>query len=92
MTIAALRTLLKQDDYAITLMDDGTGVLMDLRQEVLLTLNDTAAVILAGIDEGATEDDIVTRVILNFEVDEAAARSDVESFLAKLEQALGMAV
>ena len=90
MTVAALRALLQQDDYTITMMNDGTGVLMDLRKETLLTLNGTAALILAGIDEGASKDEIVARVIQKYQVDEGTACTDVETFLVKLGEAVGV--
>jgi hypothetical protein len=90
MSVPALRALLQQDDYTITLLGDGTGVLTDLRKETLLALNSTAALIVAKIDDGASEDEIVAQLVQKYDTQEAVVRADVKSLLVKLAEAVGM--
>lgn len=82
---------LRHEDYSLTQMGDGSAVLLDLRQEALLTLNETGAFMLACLREGADETQIVERVLAHFEVEADTARRDVAGFLRELAEALGSA-
>lgn len=90
MSLNALAAILKQDTYTMTLMADGTGVLLDLQNESLLTFNDTGAFMFVRIKEGVSEEAIVAQVVATYQVDEATAQADVAKFIDQLKQALGL--
>jgi hypothetical protein len=50
------------------------------------TANDTGRAILSTLQAGAQEDQIIERLISEFEVDRRAAQRDVQDFLAQLRQ------
>lgn len=53
----------------------------------MITMNDTAAFLWKQLEQGATEDELVAALLAHYDgVDEAAARKDVESILARLRQ------
>ena len=89
MSVKALSALLEQDTYTMTLMADGTGVLLDLHNESLLTFNDTGAFMFNLIKKGDSEEAIVAQVVTTYQVDEATARTDVDAFIGQLKKALG---
>ncbi len=89
MRTTELAQQLKHEDYSVMQMSDGSAVLMDLRQEVLLTLNETGAFMLACLREGANATQIVERVLDQFEVEADTAQRDVAGFLHELAKALG---
>lgn len=74
----------------MTVMADGTGVLLDLRKESLLTFNATGTFIFGRLKEGDDEETIVSQVISTYAVDKATAQTDVADFIEQLQQALGL--
>ncbi len=86
--MTTLAESLKHTDCSVAHMPDGTAVLMNLRNETLLTLNGTAAFMLAGIREGLDEAGVAQRVVARYAVDEATACADVAEFAQKLAAAL----
>lgn len=90
MSVTALSNLLQQNDYSMTMMPDGSGVLMDLRHETLLTFNGSAALMLSCIQEGETEAAMVNRVVQKFAIDEETAATDVSRFVEELAEAVGL--
>jgi uncharacterized metal-binding protein YceD (DUF177 family) len=89
MTI--LSEALQRADCSITQLPDGTAVLVDFRNEALLTLNASAAFMMACLREGLDEVEVARRVTAHFVVDEASASADVQGFVRALEAALGIA-
>lgn len=53
----------------------------------MITLNDTGAFIWKQLEAGADADGIVTAILDAYDVEEARARSCVESFLRQLDEA-----
>lgn len=90
MSAKALSALLQDDSYTMAEMADGTGVLLDLRRESLLTFNDTSTFMFERIKAGDNEEAIVAKVHGKYEVDEVVARIDVSEFILQLGQALGL--
>lgn len=89
MPLEALRSLLEQDTCSMTIMADRTGVLLDLRNESLLTFNETGVFMIERIKQGDNPAAIVAQVIATYQVDEATAQADVSVFVEQLAQALG---
>jgi phosphatidylglycerophosphatase A len=90
MPVPLLSTLLQQGEYTITIMEDGTSVLMDLNNEALLTFNGTATLMLAAIEQGASSEAIVTQIIETYQIDRDTAQADVDEFIGNLTRALGL--
>ena len=90
MSIDALSKLLQQDAYSMTIMPDGSGVLMDLHQETLLTFNGSAALMLEGIKDGKAASVIIGSVVERYEVDEETAAADLSRFVEELADAMGL--
>ncbi|HET9048703.1 MAG TPA: PqqD family protein [Chiayiivirga sp.] len=89
MTI--LSEALQRADCSITHLPDGSAVLVDFRNEALLTLNDSASFMLACLREGLDEAQVARRVTAHFVVDEVTAQADVHNFARVLGTALGIA-
>lgn len=88
MCAKALAVLLEKETYTMTEMTDGTGVLLDLHNESLLTFNATGTFMFNRIKQGDDEQAIVAQVIATYHVDEATAQADVDTFIGQLKQAL----
>lgn len=88
MSIARLQAQLRSNDCAVTVLEDGTSVLLNFANETLLTLNDTGTTIVEGIRGGAAESMILQQLVDRYAVDEAAARADLAAFLPRLSRAL----
>lgn len=59
-------------------------VVLDLRTELYLSFNASGAVLWCSLAEGATNDELVQRLITGFDVDEEQARADVNEFVEEL--------
>lgn len=81
---------LQHGDYTTTILPDGSGVLLDLQHEALLSFNATGAFMLSCLIEGLGPAEIVRKVVGRFEVDEATAATDVVGFITQLADAVGM--
>ena len=90
MSVKALAALLENDTYTMTEMADGTGVLLDLHNESLLTFNATGTFMFNLIKQGESEEAIVAQVVGTYQVDESTARTDVATFINQLQDALGL--
>jgi len=63
-------------------LDDGSGVVLDVEGEKLLTMNATGMTIIQAIEDGAHSVGAIARVVTSvFEVDDAAADQDVHAFV-----------
>lgn len=69
----------------INALDDGSGVVLDVEGEQLMTMNATGLVIMQSIAEGADElDAVVHGITAAFDVDAIRARRDIEAFLDRM--------
>ncbi len=89
--MSALADKLQQADCTVTEMADGTAVVLDLRNEVLLTLNETAAFMLSRLRAGDDASAIARQVVERYEVAEETARADVDALLAELARSMQLA-
>ncbi|MBI5445484.1 MAG: PqqD family protein [Deltaproteobacteria bacterium] len=86
--VRRLAVRLKEEPYSMVRLTDGTGVLLDLRGMSILTLNETAVVIVTRMLEGETSPArLVAAVMAEFDVSEGTAVVDVEEFLNRLDSA-----
>ena len=53
----------------------------------MMRLNESGAFAFRLLQEGVTEEELVTRIVAEYDVSEEAARRDVENFLAALGEA-----
>ncbi len=80
-----LSELLSSDELTQTKLADETGVILDVDSLQVFSLNETGMFLVEAMREGATtREELVTRMVANFEVDEATAIADLEAFIAEL--------
>jgi hypothetical protein len=65
---------------------EGEIVALDLRSSIYLAINRSGTLLWPALVEGATREELVRRLQDEWDLDEDAARSDVESFIAKLDE------
>lgn len=53
----------------------------------IIRLNESGAFVFRQLQEGATAEELMARLMEEYDVDEAAARQDVDRFLAELKEA-----
>lgn len=53
----------------------------------LITLNQTGTFLWRCLENGATEDELVTKLLAEYEIDEACARRDVQAFVKSAKDA-----
>ena len=53
----------------------------------IIRLNESGAFVFRQLQEGATAEELMARLLEEYDVDEAAARQDVDRFLAALKEA-----
>lgn len=88
-TIVALSRALQDGRLTINALEDGSGVLLDLEREQLMTLNATGMSVVQAVEAGAgTPDALVEALVRRFEVGPEVARRDVDAFLRELDRAL----
>ena len=89
MDIEKLREALHRGRLTINALDDGSGVLLDVDGEQLITLNRTGVRRVQYVDEGATTVDALRdRLMKEFEVDADRAERNARTFFTALAQAL----
>lgn len=86
MDIVKTRFILASQDCAACAFGDGIAVL-DLKSNQYFTLNPVAAAVWSGIEKGASEDDLVDRVLADFAVDRATCAQDVADLIDTLARA-----
>jgi len=67
------------------LQADGEVVALDETSLVYLNANPTGALLWATLAKGTTRDELVRTLLADYEIDEATAGIDVDSFLAELD-------
>ncbi len=81
-----LATALNSERFSHTSLADGTGVILDIEGEQVLTLNETSEFLVAALLGGVADPaELVTRLVAEFEVEPPQAEADVAAFLATLE-------
>lgn len=73
--------LAPQEHVVFTEFDAGEGVLVDLNTKKYFQLNETAAVVWRGLEDGLTFEDIVGRITSAYEVEDAHAAESVRRTL-----------
>tara|TARA_Y100001933_G_scaffold173198_1_gene171494 strand:+ start:898 stop:1176 length:279 start_codon:yes stop_codon:yes gene_type:complete len=87
--IKKIRGALESGRLTINALDDGSGVLLDIDGEQLLTLNRTGMRLVQAIDEGAAGVDALRDMLLaEFEVEAARAEVDARAFVEEVAEAL----
>lgn len=82
----ALATALTTERFTHTSLADGTGVILDIDGMHVLTLNETGEFLIAAVLAGAADvDDLVARLVAEFEVESPQAQEDVAAFIAELD-------
>jgi hypothetical protein len=81
------RPLLRLNEQAVEWRAvEGEVVALDLNQSTYLGVNPSGALLWQALAEGATRDGLVERIVEAFEVEEDAARADVDAFVDDLLQ------
>lgn len=84
-----IRSALSSGRLTVNPLDDGSGVLLDLDGEQLLTLNASAMHLVHAVEAGARDiDALATALTQRFEVDAERARADAAGFVQRLADAL----
>ena len=87
--IKSIRGALESGRLTINALDDGSGVLLDIDGEQLLTLNRTGMRLVQAIDEGAASVDALRDMLLTeFEVEAERAEADARAFVEEVAEAL----
>lgn len=77
---------LHSERFSHTSLADGTGVILDIEGEQVLTLNETSEFLVAAMLSGAANQaELSSRLVSEFEVETPQAEADVIAFLATLE-------
>lgn len=87
--IRKIRDALESGRLTINALDDGSGVLLDIDGEQLLTLNRTGMRLVQAIDEGATGVPALRDMLLDeFDVEVDRAEADARAFVGEVAEAL----
>ena len=87
--LAGIARALRSGRFAMTRLGDGSGVLLDIEGNQVLSLNETGMFLLDAIAAGtAGEDALLSAMLGAFDVDETTARADLDRFLAELRERL----
>ena len=83
--LTEVRDFLLSDRVTRTALADGSGVVLDVEGLAVYSLNKTGMFLVEAVCEGATDTGaLVKRLVAEFEVDEATARTDVAEFIEEL--------
>lgn len=87
--IDRIRQALDSGRLTINALDDGSGVLLDVDGEQLMTLNATGMRLVQGIDAGAADVESLGRLLSEaFEVETERAEADASAFVVEIAGAL----
>ncbi|HMB37735.1 MAG TPA: PqqD family protein [Wenzhouxiangellaceae bacterium] len=87
--ITTIRGALESGRLTINALDDGSGVLLDVDGEQLLTLNRTGMRLVQAIDDGAASVEALRDMLLDeFEVEAERAEADAQAFVGEVAKAL----
>jgi len=89
MSIKTIEKHLNAGRLSVTVMDDGSGILLDSEREALFNLNATGLFIIERIREGCGSLKALADALAGaFEVDQKRARVDAEKFVTGLSASL----
>ena len=87
MSAPELGTLELHPKCLLTELEDGTGVVLNLETKFYHTLNATAVTLWRTIEQGArTDGELASKLVSEFQVDEAQALADVAIALLEFER------
>jgi len=87
--ISSIRQALDTGRLTINALDDGSGVLLDIDGEQLLTLNATGMHLVQSIEDGLLDvAGLRDRICERFEVEATRAESDARAFVIEVADAL----
>lgn len=87
--IEQIKQSLSDSNYSLNPMSDGSAVILDTRRERLLTLNASASLIIAAIQNGARSTDALAEHLqVSFAADRVTVNRDLERFLAEIDALL----
>jgi hypothetical protein len=87
--IEELASLLRSEELTQTTLADASGVVLDVDTLQVFSLNVTGAFLLDALRDGVTKrEELVERLLGEFDVLRATAEEDVEGFLAELSKML----
>lgn len=87
--IRQIRDALESGRLTINALDDGSGVLLDIDGEQLLTLNRTGMRLVQAMDDGAASVEALRDTLLKeFEVEAERAEADARAFVEEVAEAL----
>lgn len=80
---------LKSGRWTVNALDDGSGVLLDLDGEQLLTLNSSAMLLIRAIESGVRDAGALAQTLVrSYSVEVATAEADTAAFVERLAAAL----
>jgi hypothetical protein len=84
-SVDKLRELLTSEQLTTTKLADDSGVVLDVDSLQVLALNETGMFLIEALQHGAeSENDLVERLVTEFEVETETAANDVKSFLDEM--------
>jgi len=87
MNLNELSAHLKDEQISETVLEDGSGVLLDLSGQRVLSLNDTGMLLVSRLRSGVVErGQLLDAMTQAFEVSSEQAAADVDSFLRELQE------
>ena len=85
--LSALAAALSSERFAHTALADGTGVVLDIQGEQVLTLNESSEFLVAAMLGGCSDEgELVARLIKRYAVDSPQAQRDLAAFLTGLQK------
>ncbi|MCU7960924.1 MAG: PqqD family protein [gamma proteobacterium symbiont of Bathyaustriella thionipta] len=86
MNLHELSAHLQDDQISETVLEDGSGVLLDLAGQRVLSLNDSGMLLVSQLRNGVAERvQLVAAMTQAFEVSHEQAGADVDDFLQELQ-------
>jgi len=83
--VPALAAYLAQPEISLTVLADGSGVILDIGASQVITLNDTGVFLTEALKDGAcSSEDLLKQLTDAYEVDTAEAEADVVAFVELL--------
>lgn len=80
-----MMTILRLDPNAIAWREiDGEILALDIAASMYLSTNPAGATLWRALAHGASRDDLIELLLAEFDIDEARATTDVETFVAEL--------
>jgi len=88
--IEHLGELLDKQAITFSKLADASGIVIDTHAAHVMSLNESAAFLVDAVSSGArTDDELVSALVAEYEVDDDEARAHVETFLEELARHVG---